>query len=481
MSQFLTVQVGQCGNQIGSAFWPLVLHEYGVETKASGVDLLKFHRSHHKNSKELSDAFSSFFHIPKSNGYDSSSLFKHISDLETAHVKARAVLIDMEDSVVGRFRHGPLRNLFDQTCTVTNYPGSGNNWAVGYYTHGIEYHSKIENAIRLAVEKCDCLHGFLVMNSLGGGTGSGIGTATLKLLDDCYPHVDRFVSCIYPASTQDVVTAPYNVLLSTRKLIEHATCVFPAENRALQDMCNIHLHSKKENVDQEKYNASCLPYQDMNSIIVNMLLHLTSGSRFPGSLNTDMNELATNLVAYPQLHYIFSSVSPIALTAPRIATTNTTKYQDELFANAWSKSNQLIKIDPLQQGSLVTGAVHIYRGESSLTDIRKNIDRFQIKARFTPWSKEAMKVGLCSVPPAGHPASLLCLVNSTAMANLFKDIIHQFNRLYKKKAHIHHYLQVEQFDADDFIESREKVADVYNSYAKIERQTPLGTSRLQLN
>lgn len=34
----------------------------------------------------------------------------------------------MEDSVVSRFKQGPLRQLFDQTCTVTNYPGSGNNW-----------------------------------------------------------------------------------------------------------------------------------------------------------------------------------------------------------------------------------------------------------------------------------------------------------------------------------------------------------------
>jgi hypothetical protein len=34
----------------------------------------------------------------------------------------------MEDSVVGRFRQGPLSNLFDQTCSITNYPGSGNNW-----------------------------------------------------------------------------------------------------------------------------------------------------------------------------------------------------------------------------------------------------------------------------------------------------------------------------------------------------------------
>lgn len=85
----------------------------------------------------------------------------------------------------------------------------------------------------------------------------------------------RFVSCVYPANTQDVVTAPYNVLLATRELIEHATCVFPAENRALQEMCNAYMNSSSKNVDQAKYNASCLPFQDMNSIIVNMLLHLT--------------------------------------------------------------------------------------------------------------------------------------------------------------------------------------------------------------
>jgi len=34
----------------------------------------------------------------------------------------------MEDSVVTRFRTGRLRHLFDDTCLLTNYPGSGNNW-----------------------------------------------------------------------------------------------------------------------------------------------------------------------------------------------------------------------------------------------------------------------------------------------------------------------------------------------------------------
>jgi len=49
-----------------------------------------------------------------------------------------------------------------------------------------------------------------------------------------------------------------------------------------------------------------------------------SGSRFPGSLNMDMNEIATNLVPYPKLHYIFSSISPVTLSAP-----NMCKYMQE--------------------------------------------------------------------------------------------------------------------------------------------------------
>lgn len=124
----------------------------------------------------------------------------------------------MEDNVVGGLRKGPVRDLFDQACVVTNYPGSANNWywsldhsgwyaalllgkgniadtfcrAVGYHTYGIEYQEKLEDTIRHMVEKCSRLHGFLLMHSVGGGTGSGLGTAVLKLLADNYPTIDRY-------------------------------------------------------------------------------------------------------------------------------------------------------------------------------------------------------------------------------------------------------------------------------------------------
>ena len=46
-------------------------------------------------------------------------------------LKARAVLIDMEERVVNSVVQGPLRDLFEHTQTVTDVSGSGNNWAVG--------------------------------------------------------------------------------------------------------------------------------------------------------------------------------------------------------------------------------------------------------------------------------------------------------------------------------------------------------------
>jgi len=89
-----------------------------------------------------------------------------------------------------------------------------------------------------------------------------------------YHQYFRIVSCVYPANTQDTITAPYNTLLATQELVEHATCVLPVENKALLDMCNAQIN-KRDNIGQIKYNTSCRPFQDMNSIIVNMLLHLT--------------------------------------------------------------------------------------------------------------------------------------------------------------------------------------------------------------
>jgi len=45
--------------------------------------------------------------------------------------------------------------------------------------YGPKYKSDIEEKVRNSVEKCDSLQGFFFLHSLGGGTGSGLGTFIL--------------------------------------------------------------------------------------------------------------------------------------------------------------------------------------------------------------------------------------------------------------------------------------------------------------
>jgi tubulin epsilon len=99
--------------------------------------------------------------------------------------------------VVNEVLRGPLRDLFDKERRITSVSGSGNNWAVGYYRYGLEYREQISDTIRQAAEECDSLQSFLLFHSMGGGTGSGLGTYIVEMLKDEYPEVYRFVTSVY--------------------------------------------------------------------------------------------------------------------------------------------------------------------------------------------------------------------------------------------------------------------------------------------
>merc|ERR1712032_1027990 len=65
--------------------------------------------------------------------------------------------------------------------------GAGNNWAKGHYTEGAELIDSVLDVVRKEAEGCDCLQGFQVTHSLGGGTGSGIGTLLISKIREEYP------------------------------------------------------------------------------------------------------------------------------------------------------------------------------------------------------------------------------------------------------------------------------------------------------
>ena len=86
--------------------------------------------------------------------------------------------------------------------------------------------------------RCDCLQGFQITHSLGGGTGAGMGTLLISKIREEYP--DR-IMCTYSVcpspKVSDTVVEPYNATLSVHQLVENADQCFCLDNEALYDIC----------------------------------------------------------------------------------------------------------------------------------------------------------------------------------------------------------------------------------------------------
>ncbi|XP_072218907.1 tubulin epsilon chain isoform X1 [Leuresthes tenuis] len=453
MTQSVVVQVGQCGNQVGCRFWDLALREHA-----------------HVNKRGLYDeALSSFFRNVDSRKSDGGvcGVGGRIQ-----HLKARAVLVDMEEGVVSEILQGPLREVFDSTQLLTDVSGSGNNWAVGHMTYGSAYRELIVDKLRKAAEHCDCLQCFFLIHSMGGGTGSGLGTRVLRLLEEEFPDVCRIVTSMYPSAEDDVITSPYNSVLAMKELTEHADCVLPVENQSLVDIVNkISLLShgakpgltiKRDSTVISGQGGLCgaeKPFDAMNNIVANLLLNITSSARFEGSLNMDLNEIAMNLVPFPRLHYLVPSLTPLYT----LADVNVpSRRLDQMFSDAFSKDHQLIRADP--KHCLYLACALMLRGNVHVSDLRRNIERLRPSLPFVSWNQEGWKTGLCSVPPVGHSHSLLALANNTCVKPTFMELRERFTRLYRKKAHLHHYLHIQGMEESVFSEAMSSLSSLIEEY-----------------
>lgn len=207
------------------------------------------------------------------------------------------------------------------------------------------------------------------------------------------------------------------------------------------------------------------PFDNMNNIAANLILNMTSSARFEGSLNVDLNEITMNLVPFPKIHYLVSSQTPLySLTDVNLPP----RRLDQMFTDAFSKDHQLIKADP--KHSLYLACALMLRGNVEISDIRRNIERLKPTLHFIHWNQEGWKTGLCSVPPVGHPYSLLALANNTCIRHTFQDLKDRFMKLYKRKAHVHHYTHIDGMEVAQFDSSIESLNTLINEYETLEAQ-----------
>lgn len=396
MREILSIHVGQCGNQIADSFWRLILKEHGLHESGAVKDstLVKAN-----TNQEV------FFHKVREGKY-----------------VPRAVLVDLEPGVIARIESGEMSELFDEGSIIRKLPGAANNWARGYNVEGERVIDQIMNTIDSAVEKTKSLQGFLITHSIGGGSGSGLGSLIIERLRQAYPKKKIFTFSVVPSPLiSDAAVEPYNAVLSLQKIRENADCAVLLDNEALFRIAKTRLQRSPN-------------YMDLNHIVALIMSSVTASLRFPGRLNTDLGEFVTNLVPFPGNHFLTASFAPMrSAQSEAVVRTNFADLARETF----SEDNFTAAID--WANGVYLSACALFRGDVKAKEVDENMAAIRKSLNFASYVPTGIKIGLAETAPEGFASSGLALVNHTGIAQVFERLLQQFDIMFDNHAYTHWY------------------------------------------
>uniref|UniRef100_A0A0D9RX11 Tubulin beta chain n=1 Tax=Chlorocebus sabaeus TaxID=60711 RepID=A0A0D9RX11_CHLSB len=342
-------------------------------------------------------------------------------------------------------RSGPFGQIFRPDNFIFGQCGAGNNWAKGDYTEGAELMESVMDVVRKEAESCDCLQGFQLTHSLGGGTGSGMGTLLLSKIREEYP--DRIINTFSLLPSPKVVE-PYNATLSVHQLIENADETFCIDNEALYDICSRTL------------KLPTPTYGDLNHLVSTTMSGVTTCLRFPGQLNADLRKLAVNMVPFPRLHFFMPGFAPLTSRGSQQYRALTVA---ELMPQMFDARNMMAACDP-RHGSYLTVAA-IFRGRMPMREVDEQMFNIQNKnsSYFADWLPHNVKTAVCDIPPRGLKMSATFIGNNTAIQELFKRVSEQFTAMFRRKAFLHWYTG-EGMDEMEFTEAESNMNDLVSQY-----------------
>ena len=321
---------------------------------------------------------------------------------------------------------------------------------------GAELVDSVLDVARKEAESCDCLQGFQLTHSLGGGTGSGLGTLLISKIREQYP--DRIMSTysVVPSpKVSDTVVEPYNATLSVHQLVENTDETFCIDNEALYDICF------------KTLKLTTPTYGDLNHLLSLAMTGTTTCLRFPGQLNADLRKLATNMVPFPRLHFFMPGFAPLTARGSQ-------KYRaltiPELTQQMFDSKNMMAACDP-RNGKYLTVAA-IFRGRMSMKEVDEQILEVQNKNSpfFAEWIPNNIKTAVCDIPPRGIKMSATFIGNTTCIKELFTRVGDQFTAMFRRKAFLHWYTG-EGMDEMEFTEAESNMQDLVYEYQQYEEAT----------
>mmetsp|Transcript_16838 Transcript_16838/g.43137 ORF Transcript_16838/g.43137 Transcript_16838/m.43137 type:complete len:461 (-) Transcript_16838:100-1482(-) len=432
----VSLQVGQCGNQVGSAFFSTVADQFGGQAD-SAADELFFRESGRSGGPPV----------------------------------ARAVLVDMEAKVIATTLRGaaaasssspstsaaaPSSRVgamsrragskwqYDMARSFHQQSGSGNNWAAGFHTYAPRFRRRMMDLIRREVEAADHLGGFLLLQSMAGGTGAGVGASLAEAVRDEYASSFLLNHSIWPYASGEVIVQSYNTALSLSHAAECSDGVMLVENEVLHRTCQLQLGIKNPT------------FQDLNAVAARAL----AAALLPATLREDagstvfgragrgvrlLGDLMEHLTSHPS--YPILSL----YTVPQIPT-QSMSFETFNWASSLKRLRQMLvtgsKLEDGMNWSVgCDGGHHVNRSLANYLCLRGQgaaqtcIQEFADPRLYCPWACQPLLAASSARQLGNCPMTACLLSNSQACLEPLCSSLDKAYRMYSTQAFTHQYVQ----------------------------------------
>ncbi|XP_072273393.1 tubulin delta chain [Pyxicephalus adspersus] len=446
----ITLQLGQCGNQIGYELFDVICNDF----YSNGLCSKKENHNYQTVCKE-----------------------RFFDEMESGEIVSRAVLLDMEPKVITQTLAMAARSgkwMYDVKSQFSQKQGSGNNWAHGYCVHGPKYEDLVMNLVRKQVEKCDRLGGFFNIMSMAGGTGSGMGTFITKCLRDAYPNSFLLNEVIWPYGTGEVIVQNYNSILTLSRLYQTSDALLVHENDIIHKICS------------QLMNIKHITFKDVNKVIAHQL-----GSVFQPAYTTEssyysrnpLGELMECLVPHPEFKMLglrnIPQMSEHSLAYSTFTWHGLIKHlRQMLIANAKMEEGINWQVQPplhpkTEKSSLKTG-LQFNRSLANLAIFRgKDIDSaspdgFRESALYTSWLSSDEAFTSWKTPRAfnKYEKSATLVSNSQCLLKPLDAIVEKAWNMFASKAYVHQYTKY-GIDEEEFLQCFTTLEQVISSYSNL--------------
>nr|CAB3267372.1 UNI3 delta-tubulin [Phallusia mammillata] len=393
------------------------------------------------------------------------------NDTQCGKHEARSVMIDMEPKAVNwavqdttgkEWRYAKSQQFVQKS-------GSGNNWSYGFKVHAPKCKDAIIDLIRKEIEKCDYFGGFLLLMSLAGGTGSGLGAFVGNVLRDNFPRATVLNPVVCPYTSGEVAVQNYNAVLSLSHIIAVSDAVCLLHNNQLHEICHRLLGIKQVSFhDMNKVAA-----HQLASVLLPIIQDKQSGSRFQNVLNDIASALVCNsrykmldlkCVPYMSPHTMaFNTFQWEGLAKRMFQMMLTDHHMDEGLNWRTTLTRPHGKTQRSSTYTKYVSSLLFMRGQGSTSyDL---LTQFGDSRLYPTWIMPACRnsVWKTELPFRGYEKCIAFLSNGTSCVKSLNVLTEEAWDMFGSKAYLHHYYKY-GLEESDFINAFATVENVIYSY-----------------